>query len=162
MQLKGVQFFLLLLTMFTIVPAWAAGGDAEPKTTLAEIRALILKHGNERNAARLEQNEKQLIELVKPKGSPGANISLINGLANMMSDEDDYIRYMVARLLLYAGPDASRAIPALQKAYKERACSHSQFTKSSLDSIVVILRKLNAQIPKVYTADGRFACSEFR
>jgi hypothetical protein len=88
---------------------------------------------------------RQLADLIRR--NPGiANNADIESLANMMADRDDSVRYWIAISIGYVGPRARQAVPALEKAFKEKECDHS--SKNSTSAISFALTKIVGKPPK--------------
>ena len=57
--------------------------------------------------------------LIHRKAGKTAPAKLVTDLADLMSDEDQVIRFWIAGALGNLGPQAAAAIPALEQAFKE-------------------------------------------
>ena len=66
-----------------------------------------------------EDRAYQLANLIRRKAGTAAPQKLITDLAALMSDTDQMVRAWTAASLGHLGPQASAAIPALEKAFEE-------------------------------------------
>ncbi len=62
----------------------------------------------------------KLVSLVQEQARDGISQKAIWAMADLLSDRDDSVRYWVATALGYAGSQAADAVPALERALRER------------------------------------------
>lgn len=75
----------------------------------------------------------------------------IDALARLMRDSDDSIRLWIADALGQLGPSASRAMPALVQALKERPCANAPAT--SAGAIRVAIQRMGGVPPNIPCTD---------
>ena len=83
----------------------------------------------------------ELAGLVRKKARETAPKSVVRALADLMADRDDSVRYWIAMALGYLGPQASDAVPALEKALRE--IERHPADKTSESAIRIALKRIN-------------------
>jgi hypothetical protein len=98
------------------------------------------------SAKEREDRAYRVADLIQHKSSKAAPEKLITDLAELMSDDNQIIRFWTAGALGNLGPQAAPAIPALEKALKEaRAADRPDWGRTGIhldDAIQLALDKI--------------------
>jgi hypothetical protein len=90
----------------------------------------------------------KLSDLVKELNPTDADVKVIDGLAGLLRDRDDSVRYWAAVSLGYLGQAAQRAAPALMTALRECECDLKNASKMSAPAIRFALEEMGAEAPE--------------
>ena len=114
--------YLLLLSV-ALIAASASFNAATSQTTIdAEIASRLAKIENAPSAdARIEWAA-HLAEYLASRGPVELNNvdpPIVDDMAQLLSDSEDWVRFYIAASLGFLGPSARRAIPALERALEQ-------------------------------------------
>ena len=138
--------FLAIVTVFAVAPA---GGAAQDRTALL-LRQLIFQIPSVSSPELRETMAKDLATVMlylsgENKLQTAIDVSMIDRLAELLSDDSDAVRYWVAASLGTIGPRAVRAVPALEEALRRvEDYRRSYLVGPSSDSKQFVLMALEA------------------
>ena len=138
--------FLAIVTVFAVAPA---GGAAQDRTALL-LRQLIFQIPSVSSPELRETMAKDLATVMlylsgENKLQTAIDDSVIDRLAELLSDDSDAVRYWVAASLGTIGPRAVRAVPALEEALRRvEDYRRSYLVGPSSDSKQFVLMALEA------------------
>ncbi len=146
-------FSVLLIGLFAYVVAAnaaQAGDDAAGPartTTMSGISDYIVKIRAEKSITLRTQYAEELSDSIGKGEQTNITDADIDMLADMMADKDDSVRYWIAASLGLIGPRAKRALPQLEKAYREIACVIA--SKTSASAIRLAIPRIGGSIPSI-------------
>jgi HEAT repeat protein len=118
-----------------------SGSAANPTEEWEAVTTLVDRIKAEAAVTPRTEQAQKLAGLVRSKTGKVAPKRVIRALAGLMEDRDDSVRYWAAMALGYMGPQATDAIPALEKALKE--IERHPADKTSESAIRLALRRIN-------------------
>ncbi|WP_211441835.1 HEAT repeat domain-containing protein [Collimonas humicola] len=138
----------ILLLSLTLGIAFAQNdnkvkGQQDSMTTVIKIEGLIAKTTSELPDSDRAAFARQLPDLIKQADKSDISNELIDKIATLLSDREDVIRLYAAVTLGNIGPNAVRAVPALERALKEA----QNFSNSPKDAFGTGLYSSDAIVP---------------
>jgi len=125
------RIFCMLLMVWSVANSSRVYSQSGEVDAMSVVAAEVDKIRSEPSSATRTKYAQRLADEIRQNKlavSDGADIDL---LANLLTDRDDSVRYWIAMALGYLGPRARQAVPALEKALKERECDNSSKTSAS-------------------------------
>jgi hypothetical protein len=138
---------LTLVSFFVVSLGTGVGAAKAGQTTMIDVSAEIHKINEEKSQTLRTKYAEQLSDSIETGDRQSITDADIDALARMMSDRDDSVRYWIATSLGYIGPRATRAIPQLEKALRDRACDKA--SKTSASAIRVAFSRIGVKPPEI-------------
>jgi hypothetical protein len=138
---------MMLLCWCFVSCGMTAAAMAGP-TTMFDVRGAIQKIKEEQSATVRTKYAEQLADSIRREDPVSISEADIDALAALMSDRDDSVRYWIATSIGYIGPGASRAIPQLERALRERACD-THASKTSASAIRLAYSRIGVKPPEL-------------
>lgn len=146
--------WILSLTVIVAVTACAAAiaRSADPGKEY-DITSMVMKIRTESDNRYRYELSKALAEKVAATNPDKIGDAQIDDIVGLLGDADDSVRYWAALALGQIGPRANRAVPALERALRDRECEgyptepHIVRSITSADGIRTALEKIGAKVP---------------
>jgi hypothetical protein len=117
MHLRPLRLSVTALAFVWVLQGPAIAGTSGWRTVAALVASIKMPSTLE--AKEREDRAYQVADLIQRKAGKAAPANLVTDLADLMSDEDQVIRFWTAGALGNLGPQSAAAIPSLEKAFKE-------------------------------------------
>jgi hypothetical protein len=106
------------------------------------VQELVTKIKQEPSIRERTEDAYRLVKSVKERAQQKIPDRLLSEITSLMGDRDDSVRYWTATALGYLGPQATAAIPALERALEEVKDVHAM--KTSASAIRIALTRVRA------------------
>lgn len=110
---------LCLTGLFWSSTATAAEGTAGPGNAEASVEVMIDRIHSEPSGQTRGDLAEELFGIVKRSDVAAFDPAMIDSIAGLLRDSDDWVRVWAAKSLGHIGPPASRTVPALKTALHE-------------------------------------------